>query len=66
MTEAPRVSPRYVRERMQSGADTLLVCAYDDPEKCRSVGLEGSIDFGTFAQKLPSIAKDREIVFFCA
>ncbi len=65
MPEAPRVSPGYVHERLASGADTLFVCAYDDPEKCRAIHLEGSLDMRQLEAKLPGVAKDREIVFYC-
>ena len=66
MPEAPRVSPQYVWDKTHSGADTLLVCAYDDPAKCAKVKLQGAIDMRQLEARLASVPKDREIVFYCA
>jgi len=66
MPEAPRVSPDYVWDKLHIGSDALLVCAYDDPEKCRQVKLQGSIDMQELNRRLPGITKDRELVFYCA
>ena len=46
--------------------ELLLVCAYDDDEKYRQYGLEGSISLSTFRSQLDSLEKNREIVFYCA
>jgi hypothetical protein len=48
------------------GDGALLVCAYDDSEKCRKIGIEESIPYPDFKAKLDSIPKSKEIVFFCA
>ena len=67
MTDAaPRISPAEVRRKKAGGESTLLVCAYESPEKCSQVKLDGSIDFKTLQAKLPSLSKDQEIVLYCA
>ena len=65
-TDVPRISADKVRQKQKSGEDTLLVCAYEQVEKCEQVKLDGSISFTELQQKLPSLANDREIVFYCA
>jgi hypothetical protein len=65
MTEAIRMSPEDVRQKVTSGS-ALLVCAYDDDEKFRLFHLEGALSFAEFKSKLPTLSKDHEIVFYCA
>ncbi len=65
MAEPQRISAQEVRRKVQSG-EALLVCAYDDEEKFRSLHLEGAISFREFQSRLPSLSKGQEIVFYCA
>lgn len=65
MAEAIRISPEEVRRKVTSGS-ALLVCAYDDEEKCKKLHLEGSISLREFTFKLSTLAKDQEIIFYCA
>lgn len=60
-----RVKPDEVRQRMKDNG-AMLVCAYDDSEKCRKIGIAESIPYPDLKSKLDSIPKSREIVFFCA
>jgi hypothetical protein len=53
-----------VRRKLQTGAPTLLVCAYDNEEKFRRMQLEGAISLKELQARLPSLAKDHEIVFY--
>lgn len=62
--EPKRISPEEVRQKAGSGA--LLVCAYEDEERCNSIKLEGSITFGEFKRTLASLSKDQDITFYCA
>lgn len=62
--DEPRISPDETRKRMEEGA--LLVCAYDDEEKCRQKNLEGAITLKQLRAMEPSLAKDQVIVFYCA
>lgn len=65
MEVTPRVRPEEVRERVQSGQATL-VCAYDDEEKCKSMRLEKALTLKQFQEVQPSLAKDKELIFYCA
>jgi hypothetical protein len=62
--EVPRVLPREVRERVESGADVRLVCAYDDEEKCRDLALEGSMALSELERR--DVDPSAELVFYCA
>jgi len=44
----------------------MLVCAYEQDEKCNQVALEGSIPLSQFQQRAGSLPKDQEVIFFCA
>ena len=65
MTEPIRISSREARQKVLSGG-ALLVCAYDDDEKFKNNHLAGAISFSEFKSKLPSLAKDQEVIFYCA
>lgn len=65
MAETERISPEEVNKKLKAGS-ALLVCAYDDEEKFRTLHLEGALSFNQFKSKLPSLSKDQEIVFYCA
>jgi len=65
MTEPQRVTVEEVYEGLKSGK-VLLVCAYEDEAKFKRMQLEGAISLSEFRSKLPSMAKDQEIVFYCA
>ncbi len=63
MTEPIRVAPEEIYEKVKSGK-ALLVCAYEDEAKFKKMQIEGAISFNEFKSRLPSIAKDQEIVFY--
>lgn len=65
MVEVPRISAQEARARVASGQG-LLVCAYEEPEKFASLHLEGAISIQEFRRLRPSLAKEREIIFYCA
>jgi hypothetical protein len=62
--EIQRVSPEDARERVKAGS-ALFVCAYEDEGKCKANNLEDSITFGEFKQKLSTLPKNQEIIFYC-
>jgi len=64
ISEANRVSPSWVRERLQGPDPSLLVCAYDDEERCRSIRIPGSITLRELNEQLPSFDRDKTIVFY--
>jgi hypothetical protein len=47
-------------------SDVLLVCAYEDDEKCKRTGVDGKMTLTAFRDKLADIARTRVIVFCCA
>ncbi len=65
MTMAPRVAPEKVAERLKKPGDgTLLVCAYDDEQKCRLNALGGAIWRRELEERLPRLGKDQKLVFY--
>lgn len=64
--EPRRVAPETVWERLQSGGDTLLVCAYDDEQKCRTNMLDGAITLRDLQRRLSGLDADHHLVFYCA
>ena len=65
MAEPKRVTSEEIYQRVKSRA-VLLVCAYDDDAKFKRMQLQGAISINEFKSKVPSLAKDQEIVFYCA
>jgi hypothetical protein len=65
MAEVQRIGPEEVRERMRSG-EALLVCAYDDDEKCGRMRLEGAISLQELESRAATLPRDRELIFYCA
>jgi len=65
MNQETRISPEEARRRMTE-AGALLVCAYENEEKCRKIALEGAIPLNRFRERLPALSVEQEIIFFCA
>jgi rhodanese-related sulfurtransferase len=65
MTEPERIGPKEVYQKLKAGA-AVLVCAYEDDEKFKTFHLEGAISLNEFRSNLPSLSRNREIVFYCA
>lgn len=65
MSEILRIGPREARDAVASGR-ALLVCAYEDERAYRQMRLEGAISFRELISRLPSLARDQEIVCYCA
>jgi len=51
-------------QRHVFAGQAILVCAYEDPVKCREV--EGSISLHELQQRLPRLSKSQEMLFICA
>ena len=45
--------------------EALLVCAYEDEERCKSIRLEGSILMRDLIEQLPWMPRDQELIFYC-
>lgn len=58
-----RVTPQQAREHIEAGA--LLVCAYDDVQKCEKYALQGAITLDELKSR-DNVANDRELIFYCA
>jgi len=65
MTTVSRIAPQEIYPRVKAGK-ALLVCAYADEAKFRSLQLEGARSLREFQEKLPGLPRDQEIVFYCA
>jgi hypothetical protein len=65
MTGIARVTATEIRPRVQSG-DALLVCAYESDEKFKAYHLEGALSLSQFQTMVPTLAQEKELVFYCA
>ena len=65
MATVQRISPQEAHDRVASG-QALLVCAYDDEQKCRHYHLEGALSLSEFRSQESSVPRDKEIIFYCA
>ena len=65
MKEVVRVAPEETYKKVESGK-ALLVCAYDDDAKFRSVQLKGALSFSELESKVEALPKNQEIIFYCA
>jgi hypothetical protein len=62
--QVDRISPQEAKEHLKSGA--LLVCGYDSDEKFRENHLEGATSLADLKARENEIARDHEILFYCA
>ena len=60
-----RIEPEQARREISSGG-ALLVCAYDDDEKCKHYELSGALTLSELQRREHSLARDQEIIFYCA
>ncbi|RII28414.1 MAG: ArsR family transcriptional regulator [Geobacter sp.] len=65
MGEVARTAPAEARRKVEAGA-ALFVCAYESEELCGRMMLEGGISLGQFQERLPTLDKGQEIIFYCA
>jgi hypothetical protein len=64
MAEVERIDVNEARSATAKGA--LLVCAYEDEEKCNRLKLEGAISLANFQSRVSVLPMDQEIIFYCA
>jgi len=62
---AVRITPKEAYEKVKAG-QALLVCGYEEEEKFRALRLEMAVSFAEFQKMLPTLPKDKEIIFYCA
>jgi len=65
MSEISRISVQDARKEVTSRR-ALLVCAYEEEEKCNQVALEGSLSLTRFQERAPTLPRNQEVIFFCA
>jgi hypothetical protein len=65
MADIERISVEQAHEEVNAN-EALLVCAYDDDAKWRMVNLEGSMSLTSFQDRVASLPKTQEIIFYCA
>ncbi len=65
MEEPERIGAEETYQKVKDGT-ALLVCAYDDDAKFRTVPLEGAIPWSAFQSSASTLSKDQEIIFYCA
>ena len=63
--EIERVSVEEARREVESGR-ALLVCAYDDEEKCRKLRLENSVSLHDLQRRVESVPHNQTLIFYCA
>lgn len=61
----PPAEPGVYHNEIKAGS-ALLVCGYEGDTKFRAFRLEMAISFSEFLEKLPTLSKDQEIIFYCA
>jgi hypothetical protein len=64
MNDVERIDPDVARRDVAAGR-ALLVCAYDDRQRCRSMMLDGAIDMDDLQALLPTMRKDQPMIFYC-
>jgi hypothetical protein len=65
MAEVARIDPETARRNVKEGR-AVLVCAYEDEEKCRKVALDGAMTLKQFEARASTLPRDRELIFYCA
>ena len=61
----PRISADEAHRQLERG-QALLVCAYDDPHKFAQYHLEGALSLPELRAREGGLARDQEIIFYCA
>ncbi|WKZ18771.1 MAG: ArsR family transcriptional regulator [Candidatus Jettenia sp. CY-1] len=65
MVKSIRITPEEAHKKLESH-EAILVCAYEDDVKYKQMQLQEAISLSEFKSRLPSLAKDKEIIFYCA
>jgi hypothetical protein len=61
-----RITPEEVRWHRAADSAALLVCAYDDQEKCAKYHIDGSITLAELKLRESSLPRNTELIFYCA
>ena len=65
MSEVSRITPQEAHAKVSAGT-SLLVCAYEDPERFSTMRLEGAISIQEFRAKRATLPREQQIIFYCA
>jgi rhodanese-related sulfurtransferase len=65
MVEPVRISSQDAYKKVKAG-EAILVCGYEDEAKFKAFHLEMAISVPEFLEKLATLSKDQEIIFYCA
>ena len=65
MSPIERISPEEAFEQVSTG-EALLVCAYEDEEKCRQALDQALHSRRSRTSSAVAVPRDRKIVFYCA
>jgi hypothetical protein len=66
MAEVPRIDVEEAQRKVTSEG-AILVCAYGDEDKCRTMNLAGSVPLAVFRSKLSTtLPRNHPIIFYCA
>lgn len=60
-----RVRAEEARRRVAEGR-AFLVCAYEDESKCQRMRLDGALTLRELQDRLATLPKSQEIIFYCA
>jgi hypothetical protein len=63
MVEPIRIPPDEARKKVLA-REALFVCAYENDEKFKRMHLEGALSFNEFNNRIASLSKDQEIIFY--
>lgn len=63
MIEPVRITAEEAHRKVTSG-EALLVCAYEDEKKFRSMHLQDALSLQEFKTRLPALSKKRQIIFY--
>jgi hypothetical protein len=63
MADIERISAEQAHSKSKAN-QALLVCAYEDEDKCRRLNLDGSVSLASFQSRVASLAKTQEIIFY--
>ncbi|WP_243372131.1 ArsR family transcriptional regulator [Geotalea sp. SG265] len=65
MGDIPRTTVSDARQRVEEGR-ALLACAYESEEVCKGMLIAGAMTLAQFRERVPTLDKGQEVIFYCA
>lgn len=65
MGEVARSTVAEARRKVEEGK-AVLICAYESEDVCKGMMLEGGMSLAQLRERLPSLDKGQELIFYCA